>query len=414
MSERRLAVWLGGERVGTLSATEGDAELRFTYAEPAPARPVSLALPLEGEPRSSFATRAFFDGLLPEQSVREQSARQLGISPGNSFGLLRALGRDCAGAVVLLDEDAPAPRPGGTVEWLTRDELDQLVAGLRRAPLGAGQKRRASLAGAQSKVVLVRDPAGRYGLPWEDAPSTHLLKPQWPDTDWPDIAFNERFCMRVAECVGFTVARTSLVTVADLSCLLVERYDRTFAGPVLTRIHQEDLCQAFGISPIFKYQAEGGPSVAAAVDLLRRSSVRAGADVLAFVDAVIFNWAIGNSDAHGKNFSLLHADDGLRLAPLYDLVSTAVYPELDHDLAMAVGETFDPDAVDAGDWLDFADDAGLRFAALERRRDALLARIARCATTVRDLAVAEGWHRPVIDDVVALVERRAAGREAVS
>lgn len=142
--------------------------------------------------------------------------------------------------------------------------------------------------------------------------------------------------------------------------------------------------------------------------------MRAGADVLALVDAVIFNWAIGNSDAHGKNFSLLHAADGLRLAPLYDLVSTAVYPGLDRDLAMAIGETFDPDAVDAGDWLDFADDAGLGFGPLERRRDTLLARIARCASTVRDLAVAEGWHRPVIDDVVALVERRAAGRAAVS
>ena len=58
---------------------------------------------------------------------------------------------------------------------------------------------------------------------------------------------------------------------------------------------------------------------------------------LKLLDAAIFNLIAGNADAHGKNFSLLHADAGTCLAPLYDLLTTIVYPELSPRLAMKIG-----------------------------------------------------------------------------
>lgn len=410
MSPNRLAVWLGDQRCGELSPGAEPWDYTFAYGPETVTREgpaLSLSLPVRKEPYRSAACRPFFEGLLPEGTVRDQVARQVGVSPGNSFGLLAALGRDCAGAVVLLPDDEPPPTPTGSAQWLSEPELRVLVENLRRQPVATDRRRRASLAGAQSKTVLVRSATGRFGLPAADAPSTHLLKPQWEESDWPDIAFNERFCMRVAECAGLRVARTELLEVGNRTALLVERYDRTLDGAALARVHQEDICQALAVPASAKYQHEGGPSVRETVALMRHASIRAAADVLALVDAVIFNWAIGNSDAHGKNFGVLHEHDGPRLAPLYDLVSTLVYDDLDHAMAMAIGETFDPNAVNEGDWLDCADDCGLSYTQLVRRRDPLLRRIATCAAQVAALARTEGWHRPTIDRIVALADRRA-------
>ncbi len=411
-----LRVYLANEAVGSLTPI-GDGSYAFAYAPEVLSRGsgealLSMSLPVRPEPFDAMASRPFFEGLLPEGAVREQLAARLRVGPGNSFGLLAALGRDCAGAVVILPEGQELGTGRGSVRWLSEVELVQLVDELPRRPLGVEPGRtRLSLAGLQRKAVLIRTPSGGYGLPSEDAPSTHLLKPQYPDSDFQDIVFNERFCMRVAQCVGLSTATTDLLHVGSHPALLVERYDRSTDGSATLRLHQEDLCQALGLAPIFKYQVEMGPGAAQVCSLLRECSVRGGADVLAFVRAVLVNFLLGNSDAHGKNFALLHAEDGPRLAPLYDIVSVAVYSSdgssLDTDMAMSIGDQFVPDSVTEADWSDFCHDCAISYSLLSRERDALAQRVPECARSLASLSRAEGWHRPVIDRIVALCEARA-------
>src|SRR5207248_3174069 len=154
-------------------------------------------------------------------------------------------------------------------------------------------------------VVVGTD--GRVGLPVGATPSTHILKPPSVATTgsgrpaFPWLVENEAFCQRLAAHAGIAAARVAIRPVGELRTLLVERYDRARdpAGRT-TRLHQEDLCQALGVPPARKYEMEGGPSIEAAVRLLRQISTEP-TDVLAFLERVAFNVLVGNNDAHGKN-----------------------------------------------------------------------------------------------------------------
>ena len=93
--------------------------------------------------------------------------------------------------------------------------------------------------------------------------------------------------------------------------------------------------------------------------LVRRVSVLPAVDVLRLLDAVIFNLVVGNADAHGKNFSILYGAEGARLTPLYDLLSTVVYPALSPKLAMRIGRRATLEEMDPKGWAGFATDAGI-------------------------------------------------------
>ena len=182
---------------------------------------------------------------------------------------------------------------------------------------------RLSLAGAQPKLPVVIDD-GQVALPLNAVtPTTHILKPE-PE-HFPGLVANEAFCMRLARAAMLPVAHVeTAVTITGLPYLIVERYDRDLTSDPIRRLHQEDVCQALGIPADSKYQAEGGPSVRETVELLRRATGVPAHELPRLWEALVFNWLIGNCDAHGKNFSLLYDAGAPTLAPLYDLVSTTV------------------------------------------------------------------------------------------
>ena len=216
---------------------------------------------------------------------------------------------------------------------------------------------RLSLAGAQSKLpVLVID--GHIALPAPGQPTSHILKP--PIARFAGTTENEYFCMSLARAVGLDVAPVEMRTVGDRSFLLITRYDRA-TGPAgdLIRLHQEDFAQALGVPSHRKYASEGGPNFPDCFALLRRAATRPPRDILRLLDAAIFNLIIGNADAHAKNFSLLHKQGAITLAPLYDLLSTALYPELSPKLAMKIGGKAVLDDIEARHWDRFATDAQL-------------------------------------------------------
>lgn len=344
----RLLVRDAGRLVGILESTS-DRGVMFRYDGDylawSEARPLSLSLPLRDSPFSQAATMPFFSGLLPDGEVRRKVADYLHVSPSSTLKLLDALGGDCAGTVSIVNEETAGQgrtdAPGGgraAYKELSRDELAALVMESERRPLLAPRDgARLSLAGAQDKIPL-RYAEGRWFLPLGEAPSSHILKPA--SRAFEDLVFNEFFCMRFAASLGFTVPAVDIVD-AGRKTLLVKRYDRETDGEGrLTRIHQEDFCQALGIMPDKKYEADGGPSFAAIAATIRKGGADPLRDIAAFVRMALFNLLIGNCDAHGKNFSLLYLGRRIALAPFYDLVCTTVYPELANSYSMRFGGAY--------------------------------------------------------------------------
>ncbi len=371
---RRLHVWFDQVLVGELRQ-EDSGRLNFFYdsvfVEDPNAPPISVSLPKTTEPFDERACMPFFDGLLPEAKQRTAAARSLGVSEGNTFSLLDRLGGEVAGALEFLPPGAP-PKPvqaNRTPAPLNAQELANILAELPRRPLLAGTKGlRLSLAGAQSKlpVCLV---AGQVCLPGEDQPTTHILKPAIPEL--LASTENETFSMTLAAELGLRAAKveTRLLETPQgrIHFLLVERYDRVQAGGVVRRLHQEDFCQALGILSTWKYQSEGGPNFKTCFDLIRRISARPSVDLANLLDMAIVNVFIGNADAHGKNFSILYTPDGLRLAPFYDLMSTAYYPDLASNFAMKIGGQGSFERLGTLAWKTFAYNIGLTYPYVRKR-----------------------------------------------
>lgn len=403
-----LDVWLFDQMAGQLSEN-GKGVLTFAYSPDwidAGMPPLSQRLPVRPEAFGDDRVRPFFDGLLPEGDARRMAARRVGVSPGNVFGLLAALAGDTAGAVSVLAPGAPVPKGSEEdVRWLDEAELAAAVRELPRRPLFADVEEgiRLSLAGVQDKMpVVVRE--GAIGITNGRFPSTHILKA--PIARLEDTIANEAFCLELAARVGLIAASAEQATVSETEFLLVRRYDRRLVDGQVQRLHQEDFCQALGIPPDRKYEAEGGPGIATCASLLRACSTLPAVDVIAFVDAVTFNFLIGNHDAHGKNYSVLYTPDGARLAPLYDLISTAAYHGLSRKMAMKIGGDYRPDWVRRRHIARMAAGAGLGEAAV-RRRMRQLARVARDqAAELLEQFRARGADRPVLERVVALVRSR--------
>lgn len=335
-----LDVWLHGRRVAVVSRQRDRLDLAYTeeaLAEyPLGIPLLSLSLPLVPERYTKGRVHPFLDGLLPEGEPRRVAAEDFDLLASDTFGLLRALGRDCAGAIVVQPAgDGPPPEPSTlAAEPLDDGELEALVANLRSAPLGTSRRVRVSLAGVQEKLVLTRMPDGRWGSPVDGSPTTHLLKPEL--AEYPATVANEAFCMRTALYLGLPVAHVETMTVGGRPLLVVERFDREIdADGIVVRFHQEDLAQATGIPPDKKYQEDGGPSLARIASVLQSVAATDARDAL--LRMATLNVVVGNGDAHAKNFSLLHRRSGaVDLAPAYDVLSTLHYG--DERLAMYVDD----------------------------------------------------------------------------
>jgi serine/threonine-protein kinase HipA len=277
----------------------------------------------------------------------------------------------------------------------------------RRPMLAGEQDMRLSLAGAQDKLPVVAQlEAGQMhiGLPRFGSPSTHILKPTIPGVT--GSVFNEGFCLALARALKLDVANAAIHGPTDHAYLLVERYDRQrITTGQLVRLHQEDFCQALGLPPETKYQNEGGPGLAQAFALLRRATRPSAPHVLKLLDFVIFNTLVGNHDAHSKNFSLLYTPHGAVLAPLYDVLSTAVYPQLTDKMAMKIGSKYKFSELEARHWAQFAVDAGLTPALVKKRILDIARRLPLLARSTQS-AFAEA--HPIVGQIVTLIDQRCA------
>lgn len=406
---KTLDVYLHDELVGHLIQDDGGQQV-FDYVESwldkPGATPLSQSLPLRKERFTRNECRGFFAGILPEESKREIIARNLGISARNDYAMLEQIGGECAGAVTFIPAGQALPERNYSYRTLSSNELAAILKELPKRPLLAGEKGiRLSLAGAQDKIA-VRIEGDEISLPLGGAPSTHILK---PDIErFAGVVFNEALTMSLATAIGMPAAKVETRTAEGVEYLRVERYDRTHRqsgdATVLERLHQEDFCQAQNIVSEMKYQKEGGPSLKQCFRLLREASSVPVIDLARLLDAVIFNYLVGNNDAHGKNFSLLYhgveaANLEIRLAPLYDVVSTIYYPELSQDMAMKIGGQYSSERVTPEDFEKLAEEAGLAKPIVRRRVPEL------AEATIAALGKMEIAH-PVAEAVAALIRKR--------
>ena len=362
----RADVHLFGRHAGVLSIVD---EMRspegwhFAYAADylASGTPVSLSvsLPVRAEPFEGAVVRNWFCNLLPEGAVRDVLERRLRLPARDDFALLAAIGGECAGAVAIGASDArtsAARRDEPDLETMLAAQGDDAGEGAFAA---LGTPHRLSLAGAQDKIAVVREADGRLRLPVGDELSTHIVKPD--SLRVRGLRDFEALGLALARSIGLDAVAAEPIEIAGRKALLVARYDRVAQANRVARLHQEDFCQALGYPPELKYEAQGGPSLAACATLIR-STLRLGPNALrGFLDWVIYNGVIANADAHAKNLALLSGEDARRrLAPFYDVVPTAVIAEslVDREPALRIGNATNVDRIAAADWRAFAAAAG--------------------------------------------------------
>lgn len=418
-----LDVYISGRHVGELHHLQG-GKLSFSYDERwmngRVAIPLSLSMPTIARSYDGKVVEAFLWGLLPdnEQTIGRW-AQRFQVSARNPFALLRHVGRDCAGAVQFLPRGTELSH-GETFEPLTDAQIGDRLHDLRRdgaATRRLGDPGQFSLAGAQAKTAFHRDATtGQWGIPREDTPTTHIFKPPMPHLH--GHTENEHFCLQLAGMLGLDAAHSQVLEFAGEKAIVVTRYDRRLVDGRTIRIHQEDMCQALSVMPTRKYENQGGPGIATIATRVLSASNDPTRDRQAFMQANIFNWIIGGTDAHAKNYSMLLGAQGeARLAPFYDLSS--ILPHLgegeiqagtrDLRLAMKIDRVYPIDEVTPRHWERCASSArvGSEFTLQSvRNQIAVMPDLASaCAAALR----AQGISHEIVNRLVDTIAARANG-----
>lgn len=327
-----LRVFVNGNEAGTVANDRVNGGLLFSYSNRYDGCDLSAGMPhLPGAVYHGSKVEAWFAGLLPDSKrVREGMAAGRGYGANNILKLLADFGMDLPGAVqVVADENvADVLLQHGEYRLISKDSIGNRLADLLRhesedAPRAwAKPGEHWSLGGNQTKLAF-REIEDVWCECVGSAASNVIVKPGI--AGWKSHALNEALCMRLARRIGLVVSDVRMATFGPIPAIVVSRYDRiTDNSGNVTRLHQEDLCQALGTPPSHKYAFEGGPNSVDAMSLLAHDA--SGRSRNAFIDALAFNYLIAATDAHAKNYSIIHLERGrYTLAPLYDIASMAPY-----------------------------------------------------------------------------------------
>ena len=303
--------------------------------------------------------KTFFENLLPEGDVLDDIISAIATRGASSFELLGRLGAELPGVLSLLPED-DHPMARQEYKPLRTEELSSRLHNRAQTPLLVSNSQGSmSLAGAQDKLGLRFDgKTGEFRDCVGKSPSTHIAKPDTRQLRYQPSAINEYACMKLAAALKLKVPEVWLQRVPE-AVYVVERYDREVKNGKILGIHQIDGCQLLGHGAGWKYQRTGGlVSLPKLVMAMRGLSLRGG-DMLQFQRWVMFNFLIGNADAHAKNVSVLIDEKGYRLAPFYDLLCVKAYG--DNGLALFIGDDETFDTVNKHSWEEMCQDCNFGF-----------------------------------------------------
>ena len=333
----QLDVFLNENKIGTLFTDNGVMSFAYDteFLNTQGAYPLSKNLPLKAGVFTDPEVEGFFSNLLPDERIRNTVAMILHVSPGNTFRLLKEIGADCAGAVSFYPQgETPQSANDPVYRKLSAAEAYNILDNLGQRPLDVGDEGvRISGAGSQEKLVACVQ-NGTISLPLYGTPSTHIIKPVIPN--FQSSVHNEYFCMKLAKAMGLPVAECDILTIDEDVFYVVERFDRITKNGITRRQHQEDFCQLLNVPPHLKYEEDGGPGVKDCLRCMSDMHISAMSR-LQFIRLLIFNFLIGNCDAHAKNYAVLYNNGIPVFAPAYDLLCTMVYETMARRFAMSVG-----------------------------------------------------------------------------
>lgn len=406
-----LCVFLHDCRVGKLTCDRRTQAFEFRYDDDylrsTGACELSQSLPLSDRSFDALTSKVFFENLLPPDVVRRRLEKIIHVSHDNIFGYLKALGGECAGAVSFYEEGVIPETSDKRLMPLSTAEADELMKILPRRPLLADKidGYRISGAGAQDKL-LARLDGNHISLPLYGAASTHIVKP--PMTRFAETVANECFCQKLADKVGLSAAESGFLDLPSATCYWTKRFDRVQDLEDVRRLHQEDFCQMMGCPSEQKYESEGGPSLVRCLRFLRTSRLGASG-MLQFLDYTLFNFLIGNADAHGKNYAILYQGPKVVVAPLYDLMCTSAYPDLGDRPAMTIGGANTLNEVRREHFLHLAEKADISPRLVFDRLESLVERIDAAASALAE-ELSDSGHPSDIYATIADVIRESIAR----
>lgn len=366
--------------VGTIEGFSGeDAMFRYdeSYLKDSNAVAISISLPKQQEPFTPTQTKNYFEGLLPEGFTRRTVAQWMHVDENDYLSILHGLGRECLGAIQIRTEGEDL---NASYEAVSQSEIQALAEEGVSKSAEIITKAHLSLTGASGKVGLYYDNNNdRWYIPWGTAPSTHIIKQSHIRLN--DIVTNEQLSLLTAKKCGIEIPDSFIINTGsgeDNEVLFATaRFDRVWSDgqdiisglPAPNRLHQEDFAQANGILASEKYEKKPSGYMKMMFETLKRYSSNPIQDQLKLWDIIVFNYLIGNTDAHIKNSSLLDSSDmrSLRLAPAYDLISTTVYEQSTREMAFFIGEELLIDKIDRNSFQTAAKEIGIAVKiALER------------------------------------------------
>jgi len=424
MSTHALGVFDGQARVGSVEYESLEEKFSFHYDAQWKASHSSYSISPHilkfGEPAASGTVRRFLENLLPEGRALDIVSTTHQVSRNNIYGLVRALGQETAGALSFLAEDATPSSQASPRREVTRNELKERIDDRANIPFAVWDGRvRMSIAGYQDKLAVYVE-GERFYLVEGALASTHILKPEPTEGRLPMLVANEHFCMSLAGRLGLPVASVSILRLPN-PVLVVERFDRLREADRVRRVHMIDSCQALNLPVSYKYERNFGSgkdvrTIRDGVSFERLFSVSdytlsKAVSRLGLLRWALFNYLIGNTDAHGKNVSFFCRTEGLELAPFYDLVSVVQYDGLEHELAMAYGDEFLLPEVSAFAWADFAKCTGTPRGLLAREMRRLGAEASKAAEAQAADAVYAEAEKEFVQRIAKFVQ--AQGRKLI-
>lgn len=367
MGENQLKVTMAGKLVGSIWIDSKEESYTFEYCDMWKENGFAISphLILDKSARSGVVRR-FLENLIPEGKGLQDIVEFARISKNNTFGIIKAIGYDTSGALMFGggdNEEKALFRP------ISEDELSERIREIEEKSIAIwDNKQRLSLAGVQQKLpVIIKD--GQIGLGDGSLSSTHIMKFQIKKH--ANIVVNELFCMKLAKMIDLNVAEVELYRFEEHPVLMVKRFDRVFHDNSVERLHVIDGCQMLDLPLAYKYERNfgsgrdvkeirNGVSFSKLFQTAGRCEVPAKAKI-EMLNWSMFNLIIGNSDAHGKNFSFFVDKRGMRPTPFYDMLCILAHNDVEHDAAMAYGDEFDLDLVLAYQLRTFADDIGINY-----------------------------------------------------
>lgn len=358
-----LDVYQGEDQIAHITLIEDQLYWSYNANWQKTGYAVSPHLPLY-EDIPPLNVQRFLRNLLPEGNPLEVLVNIFHLSKYNTFGLIQALGLDTPGSLVILPSNQEIPNHAN-FRLITHEELEERLNNRDLYSLMVWDgKPRLSVAGVQDKINVVLNKEEQLGFGEGSLCSTHILKFEKQKLSY--LVLNEYLSMQLATRCSLNVANVQMKRFGQHPALLVERFDRKMITTnIVQRRHLIDGCQALNLPPEYKYEQNFGNSrdvanIRDGVSLPKlfdfaNQCINPAKTKQQILDWVLFNILIFNCDAHGKNLSFFVGANGISLAPFYDLVNIKMYPEFEHGLAMALGDGFEENNINAYQLADFAD-----------------------------------------------------------